>query len=387
MTTELSTSRLAAAPTVNAAEPQGFALGEASLSALGHEIRGPLALVRDLAARLETGSDEKDRRRLAALLRLATEQALAVADDLVTDGALAANRFELRPERLDPVALAEGVASLYAPVLAGEGRAIAVIARTDAPRETVTDPVRLRQVLINLVTNAVRSSDRSSVAIEVGGTPARVEFAVLDDGPGLPEGFAVEPYRKGAGSPGAGLGLFIAGRLVEALGGELAFSANRPRGTSARFSVRRLIGLARRAAAHLGEEGEGSGEASAGPPLFALVVDDSEVARQLMESMLASFDIETATAGNAAEAARRFAEIRPDLIVLDWTLGRESGADVLDRLAAEGPLPPVIVATARRNLAVDARVAAVLVKPFSPRELYDTIARLSHREESGIHAS
>jgi CheY-like chemotaxis protein len=342
-------------------------------AALGHEIRSPLSAVRLLADLAEAASGDNERHRLLSMIRLAAEQAMSVAENCLVDGALSSGRLALTPTEIDPVAVARDIVDLYGPVLAAEGRHIELDVEARTPRAATTDVTRLRQVLINLVTNAIRASGDSNVVVRIGrgDRRMRVAFSVEDNGPGLPEGLAVVPFGKGARSPGTGLGLWISSKIVKSLGGQLTFDTLTPHGTAARFSIRRRLGLARHPAT-TATSGDDAGPDSA-QPLRGLVVDDSEVARQLMTTILASFGIETTTAADSAEAARRFADESVDLVVLDWSLRQESGSAVIDRLATIGELPPIIVVSAAKRRPNDRRIAAFLQKPFSPRELYDCL--------------
>lgn len=348
------------------------------LAALGHEIRSPLGTIPLIADLIDASGDENERRRLTAMIRLVAEQAMSVADDFLADGS---RRLALAPVEIDPTVLVREIADLFTPALAAEGRRIEVVIEPRCPHEAVTDPTRLRQVLINLVTNAIRASGDSCVTIRVGRDKRRmrVAFSVEDDGPGLPPGFAIAPFAKGERSTGTGLGLWISSRIVRALGGSLEFAAMAPHGTAARFSIRRLLSSPRRPVPAGGEEADDTTSVD-DVAARALVIDDSEVARQLMVTILESFDIDVATAANGDDAARQLDAERPDFVLLDWTLARESGADVIDRLAGTGQLPPIIVVSAARSRPADRRIAAFLRKPFSPRELYDTIVHVLEGE-------
>ena len=357
------------------------AVGALDLAALGHEIRSPLATLPLLADLIADADTPEARQQFAAMVRLAAAQAMAVADDFIADGALASGRLVLNPTTFDPAAVARDIASLYEPALAAEGRRIAVIVDEKTPRQATTDLTRLRQVLINLVTNAIRARGDGDIILRVGRGERRghIAFTVEDDGPGLPADFAIAPFHKGEASPGTGLGLAISARLVTALGGTLTFAARPPRGTSARFSIRRLLATARRAARSVGQTGDDDPDLT--EPARALVVDDNEVARQLIDAILTSFDIEVITAADGEAAADELAALPFDIVVLDWSLRCETGADVLDRLEASGrPLPPVIVVSASARTPEDGRIAAFLRKPFSPRDLYQTIVGLLEGE-------
>lgn len=114
--------------------------------------------------------------------------------------------------------------------------------------------------------------------------------------------------------------------------------------------------------------------------LSALVVDDSAVSRMLMQAILESFDMTVETAAGSDDAIALAIARRPDIVILDWALARETGGDVLDALdlAFEGDLPPVISVSADVRALLGSRVAAHVVKPFTPRELHVALEQAVH---------
>lgn len=358
------------------------------LAMLGHELRAPLAALASLVELIAAGGKSAESIRLAPLMRLASAQALAVADGLLA-AETPERRWQATPEETDPAALAGELADLYDAALAAGGRRVRVEVGADVPRTITTDPVRLRQVLINLIENARRAA-AGDIVIRLDGADGDrlIGFCIEDDGPGLADGFAIRAFQPGETSPGAGLGLWISRRLVDRLGGELTFAPRAPRGTAARFSIRRALGLSRRRPAG----GRGRQPASAGSDdaagdlagLAVLIVDDNAVARLLMETMLTSFGARPQLAADGDAAVRHLEEGAPDVIVLDWSLSGERGGDVLDRLAATGrPLPPVVIVSAASRPPEEARRHAYLAKPFTPRELYATLLAVRERREAG----
>lgn len=365
------------------------------LAALGHELRAPLAIATGLANRLserlaETSSDPEGA-TLARLLRLTIAQALAVADGLVV-GAAPRRASDLAAIPFAPLALAEEIADLYGAALAPEGRRVTVIADPEIPAEIVGDPVRLRQVLINLVANAARAANAGDVVIRLDGADGRrVGFSVEDCGPGLPGGFKVARFRPGVAAHGAGLGLWISAGIVKAMGGRLTHADRSPHGTVMSFSIRRRPPATRggkggaKSAPRTASATGGDASTADMETLRILVIDDNEVARRLMETILVSFGMTPLLAADGAAAKALLAEAAPDAILLDWTLGTETGGEILDRLSKSGaPMPPVVVVSAAIPPPAEDRAAAILAKPFTPRELYATLAlALGARDEAG----
>ncbi|WP_237153313.1 hybrid sensor histidine kinase/response regulator [Oryzibacter oryziterrae] len=357
-------------------------LGAKQLAVLGHELRNPLAAVSALTELLAHKPLDADTANLVQLIRLATTQAIGVAENFVTDGALSAGRLRLNPTDVEPAAMAREVAGLFAPVLQLNGRAIHVEIARGTPKTIVTDPVRLRQVLLNLVSNAIKASADGNITLRVTKAPKRmrIAFEVEDTGPGLPDDFAIVPFQASANPTGTGLGLWISSSISKALGGGLEFGSADSGGTIARLSIHRALDrLLGRKTQRQGKPAEPApadaddiSAADADGPLKALVVDDSPVACMLMTAILESFGITALLAASGEEALTQLETEQPDVIFMDWALRQETGEDVINLLADScgGTLPPVIVTSASEQVPYNPHVKAFLRKPFTPRELY-----------------
>lgn len=376
---------------------------------VAHEVRGPLGVVTALAEMLLDRPLADADRRLVELIRLAGAHVTAVAEDLVAEASLGADRFRVVPAPFDPADTLRAVAALWSPLIAGDRLTVEIAA--DLPRSLVGDEGRVRQILFNLISNASKAADRGRILLAARRDGEGVALSVADDGPGLPEDFASEPFADaGRPLPGAGLGLWISGRIAAALAGRLTLE-NRPEGGAVATLVLPAVLPGRpprrrrrksapagapaadpvpaAAAAEPAEEaaslmtpeppedaGEPAGRlASPLAGLTALVVDDSAVSRLLMRTVLRSFDMTVETAANGSEAVDRTAAVTPDVILLDWALVRETGADVLDRLATAfgDRLPPVVTVSACGAAAITGRTAGHVVKPFTPRELHTAL--------------
>jgi CheY-like chemotaxis protein len=360
-------------------------LGSKQLAVVGHELRNPLAAASTLTELLAARPLDPEAANLVHLIRLAAVQAMGVAENFVADGALSVGRLHLAAADVNPAAVAREVADLFAPALHLNGRSITLEIAKDTPKAIVTDPVRLRQVLLNLLSNAIKASANGDITLRVVKATKRMRlgFEVEDQGPGLPEGFAITPFHASANPSGTGLGLWISSSICKALGGDLGFNQAEGGGTTARMSIHRALDrLLRRKAERKNKSAAPvmSGEAELAFPeadgtLKALVVDDSPVACMLMTAMVESFGITVYLAASGEEAAGQLLKHRPDVIFLDWALRDETGGDVIARLdeASEEILPPIIVTSASEQVPPHHHVKAFLRKPFAPRELYAVI--------------
>ncbi|WP_165644889.1 sensor histidine kinase, partial [Oharaeibacter diazotrophicus] len=164
---------------------------------VSHEIRGPLGVVAAVCDLLLGGGLDAEARRLVELVRLANAQALGVAEDLVAEASLGAGRFRVVPRPVDPAAVLRQVADLWAPMTAGGRHRLGIVVAPDVADLVITDEGRLRQILINLVSNATKASETGTVTLSLAAGADGVVFTVADRGPGLPAGFAPTPFADG----------------------------------------------------------------------------------------------------------------------------------------------------------------------------------------------
>jgi signal transduction histidine kinase len=210
------------------------------LAAIAHELRGPLAIIASWAQLLRQRElDEGTRRAVEIIHRSAMAQGRLI-DDLVDHADIALGNLRLVRERVDAVELARSAVDAVRP-MAREG-GVEMRLRGGPPAAVQADPVRLRQVLHNLLTNAIRYSPSGSlVELEVAPGERQVMIRVRDSGIGITPAFlpyVFERYRREGRSPsrGLGLGLAIARAIVELHGGTIA--AESPgEGRGATFTV------------------------------------------------------------------------------------------------------------------------------------------------------
>ncbi|MGE0493143.1 MAG: ATP-binding protein [Vulcanimicrobiota bacterium] len=234
-----------------------------------------------------------------------------------------------------------------------------------------SDPERLRQILDQLVSNALRFGGHNEVVVRCYRYPAHepeeVRFEVVDQGPGLTDPEAVfEPFSKDQSSEGSGLGLSLARRHAEVLGGSLA-AFNRPEGGALfRLSLARSSLLERIELPPLGE----------GPDL--LVIDDEVPTLEVLRGLLSvrGFTVHVA---NTAEAGLDTArQLFPKLIITDITMPGMTGLELIAELASQEATSgiPVVVFSGGEQQADLPGVAAWLTKPFDLDEIQAVVGRL-----------
>ena len=354
------------------------------LANMSHEIRTPLTAVLGFTDILGAtpGLDETARgyvRRIAG----AGSALLAIVNDILDFSKLEAGRVEVRPEAADIAAIAEETLSLFEARAAEKRLDLGLTLDPALPAAARLDPQRLRQILVNLVGNAVKFTDRGSVTLRVaqadGG--ATLRFEVTDTGPGLDTEQCARLFQRfnqidGSTTRrhgGTGLGLAICKGLAEAMGGAVGVTS-----TPGTGSVFRLdLPLEAVAAA---QAPGAAADATSIAGLRVLVVDDNATNRELARRILEAFGAQVTEAGGGAEALAQLAALPVDVVLMDLRMPDLDGRDVLAGLrGAGGPnrRVPVLAFTADAEVSDAAGLDAfdgVVRKPIDPMGLAAMVA-------------
>jgi PAS domain S-box-containing protein len=393
--TELKRTQSRLEEALRAAEAASSAKGE-FLANMSHEIRTPMNAIIGLARLLEEAKLERRERAYVTRMQMAARSLLSMLNDVldyskVEAGQLALERTAFRiDDVLDSVAVL-GTAGAW-----HKGIEPVFAIAPDVPRRLVGDPMRLQQVLLNLVGNAIKFTEQGEVvlSIEVGATDGdgvELAFAVRDTGIGIAleqqarmfEAFSQADSSTSRKYGGTGLGLAISRRLVELMGGDLRVQSAPGQGAAFGFSARFGVdgssppALPAPAAALLPEGAAGR----------VLVADDNASSRQALARALESrgWGVDCAAGGAEALALLRSGR-RYGLAFIDSVMPDLDGASVLafaraDRAIAM-PRCALLAADPERErldaLAADLRVDAVLAKPFTPGALGEALAEMAN---------
>jgi len=355
------------------------------LASMSHEIRTPLNAILGYAQLLQRDvSLPPEQRDSIAGINDSGRHLLGLINEILDLSKIEAGRMELNLIDFDLAMLANGLVATFRPLCAQKK----INFRLDIPggkyQRVRGDEGKLRQVLINLVGNAVKFTNAGEVALRMLPEPDHYwRFEVFDTGHGIPSEEHSEifkPFHQGSGAQhlgGTGLGLAIAQRQVELLGGKLELKSERGIGSRFFFS----IPLAESQLA-MAEPTPQVVRLAVGHSVRALVVDDNRENREVLGRMLSSVGCDVSFATDAASALLAVRERQPALVLLDLLLPGVSGAEAARNIRAEfGPTAPKLVAHTASVLALhreDAMAAGCvdfIAKPFECEQLYECLER------------
>ena len=368
------------------------------LANMSHELRTPLTAIIGFAGLLSGGGALPDRERhWVSRIEDASKALHSIVNDVLDFSKLEDGAVELESEPFSLRGLVDDTTALVADQAAKKGVALTVEVAEGVCDRLAGDTGRLRQVLLNLMSNAVKFTNQGgvSVAIAQEAGPAgqvRLRFSVSDTGIGIPDavrGQLFQRFVQADGSisrrfGGTGLGLAISRRLVELMGGEIGVDSRLGEGSTFWFRV----DLAPASEVEqLVEEAIDLDGAS----LRILLVEDAEPNQELVSTILRAVGVEVDIAGNGAQAVEAVRVSRYDMVLMDVqmpVMGGVQATQIIRRMGGDPARVPIIALSANvlPEQVAEYRLAGMdahLAKPINPRDMLTAIAHWAAVRRAG----
>ncbi len=352
------------------------------LANMSHEIRTPLNGILGVASILSDMQMNTQQQEYLDIIRRSGDSLLTIINDILDFSKIEANKLELEVQPFDLRKCIEDALDLFSSAASKKGIDLAYLIAPNVPSRLIGDETRLRQVLVNLVSNAVKFTQKGEVVVEVNGAVFEADdqqfnamFSIKDTGIGMDaeeqerlfKAFSQVDASMTRKYGGTGLGLAICKRLCELMHGDISVESEKGVGTMFHFSVR--LGIDADAPA---ESWENDRDSLRGHSV--LIVDDNTTNRIILMQFLENWGVNVRSASNGIEALYHLKQDNAiELAILDVQMPEMDGIALAREVTTLRPNLPMIVfsSVGYRDRQFEAmNVTGYLNKPLRPRELH-----------------
>ncbi len=363
------------------------------LANMSHEIRTPMNAILGFSELLQNDLHDPRQQQYLKSIRSSAASLLLLINDILDMSKIEAGAMELHPEPTDLREICDFVNTLFAESAAKKGLRLICHVTDNLPHALLLDRIRLRQILINLVGNAVKFTDHGSVEVrvswekQIASSHVTLMIDVQDTGVGIPQNkldAIFKPFVQAGAhlekeKQGTGLGLSIVKRLTKIMGGTVTVASVMEQGSAFHLRFPDVTISARLAAS------EKSGlvdkiDFNELRPATLLIVDDNEANCRLIAGMFEGSHHRLFFGSDGSEAVAKARELKPDILLLDVRMPGMNGYEALDAIRKIPGLEfmPIIAVTASNLKSEDnqlkERFSGFVRKPFSRRELFAELA-------------
>jgi len=385
---------------LNEAKDQADAANRAKgafLAHMSHEIRTPMNAILGFGQLMQRDSDlsPRDRERLSKMMASGFHL-LELINNVLEMSKIEAKKVSLSSSVFDLHAAVSAVADMVRGALEQKGLFLNVVGLEALPRYAQSDPIKLRQILLNLLSNAAKFTQeggvtlRSSVVSMTDPGRPRVRFEVEDTGVGISEAelkLVFEPFAQTHSGrnnthAGTGLGASISRDFARLLGGDLVVQSELGRGTTFVLELPLTVGSESDADDNSALDHEIVSLAPGQGPITVLVVDDEPNNRELLRALLALARIEVVEAEDGSSASEMFARTNPDLVFMDVKMPGVSGVEATAQIRATqaGKAVPIVMLSAsvfreERESVLATGANDFITKPFKEATIWRALER------------
>src|SRR5882724_613284 len=387
------------------------------LATMGHEIRTPMNAILGFSELLQRDLKHSKHGQYLQAIRNSAASLMQLINDVLDMSKIGAGALELRPEPTDAREICDFIRTLFSEPATKKGIKLECHIGPNLPRALLVDRIRLRQILVNLIDNALKFTDRGCVEVRIAwekeeGSKVTLIIEVLDTGVGIPQDkldaifkpFVQAGAHRAKEKKGAGLGLSIVKRLSETMGGTATVASVMGQGSAFHLRFPHVPISARLPESEKLSTASDEVDFNELQPSTLLIVDDNETNRQLIAGIFAGTHHQLVFGANGAEAISRAREIKPDIILMDI---RMPGMDGYQTVAEIRKIPgmemiPSIAVTASTMPAdektLKERFSGYVLKPFTRRQMFDELSEFlprhvkkplngfAHKTETGTSA-